>query len=141
MQTMKSNRYRKPDLMVVVAFSVALGVVFSSVAQAAEAERKLLAPVMALQQFGSGILSGEWFPSIDGINLAERLKNWKPKIEVDRGGAGLRLSHPFGSHGPALRFSTNVPGHIKRSLQAGGDSQVGSLNDNPDAYIFLQRRW
>ncbi len=141
MQTMKSKRYRKPDLMVVVACSVALGVVLSSVAQASGPVRTAPAPVMMLQQFGADLVSGEWLQSIEDTNLASRLKNWKPKIEVDKGGAGLQLSHPFGSHGPALKFSTSIPGYVKRSLRAGGDSQVGSLNDKPDAYIFLQRRW
>lgn len=142
MMTIKSKRYRKPDLMVVLTCCVALGVVLSSVAQAAEPVAKTQpGPVAALQQLGEGILSGEWLQSLGGLDLAKRIKNWRPKIVVDNGGDGLRLSHPFGSHGPALKFSTSVPGVVKQSLRAGGDSQVGSLNDNPDGYLFLQRRW
>jgi len=139
---MKSKRYRKPDLMVILTCCVALGVVLSSVTQAAEpVEKTQRGPVATLQQLGAGIISGEWFQSFGGLDLANRIKNWRPRIEVDKGGDGLRLSHPFGGHGPALKFSTSVPGYVTRSLRAGGDTQVGSLNDNPDGYLFLQRRW
>jgi len=141
-KAMKSKRYRKPDLMVILACSVALGVVLSSMAQAAEpGDKQAHGPVAKLQQFGVEIISGDWLHAIGGLDLATRLKNWKPKIEVDNGGEGLRVSHPFGDHGPALKFSTSIPKQVKRSLRAGGDSQIGSLNDNPDAYLFLQRRW
>lgn len=142
MNTMKSKRYRKPDLMVVLTCGVAIGVLLSSVASAAEPAGETRSPVtITLQQLGAEFISGEWLHSFGDLNLADRMKNWRPKIEVDSGGDGLRISHPFGGHGPALKFSTAVPGHVKRSLRAGGDSQVGSLNDNPDGYIFLQRRW
>lgn len=141
-KTMKSKRYRKPDLMVILTCSVALGVVLSSVAQAAEPAKIVQDdPVSTLRQLGSEIISGEWLQSFGDIDLAARMKNWRPKIEVDKGGDGLRISHPFGGHGPALKFSTSVPGHVSRSLRAGGDSQIGSLSDNIDGYIFLQRRW
>lgn len=140
-KTMKSKRYRKPDLMVILTCSVALGVMLSSVAQAAEPAKNAQGPIPTLQQLGSEIISGEWLQSFGELDLTSRLKNWRPKIEVDNGGDGLRISHPFGGHGPALKFSTNVPGHVRRSLRAGGDSQIGSLSDNIDGYIFLQRRW
>jgi hypothetical protein len=127
--------------MVVLTCSVALGVVLSSVAQAAGVSRNTQEQTGSLQRFGVDIISGEWLQSFADLDLTARMKNWRPKIEVDRGGDGLRISHPFGVHGPALKFSTSVPGHVKHSLRAGGDSQIGSLNDNPDGYIFLQRRW
>gem|GEM_PF-1737252 len=141
MNTMKSRRYRKPDLMVILTCSVALGVVLSSVAQADEAPGGNRSQPGYLQQFGAEIISGEWLQSFSNFDLTARLKNWRPKIEIDNGGDGMRISHPFGGHGPALKFSTSIPGHVKRSLRAGGDTQVGSLNDNPDGYLFLQRRW
>lgn len=127
--------------MVVLTCSVALGVVLSSVAQAAEPADRTPGPVTSLQQLGAGLLSGEWLQSLGDLNLASRIKHWRPRIEIDKGGDGLRLAHPFGGHGPALKFSTSIPGYVKRSLRAGGDSQIGSLSDNPDGYIFLQRRW
>lgn len=142
MISMKLKRYRKPGLMVVLTCGVALGVVLSSVAHAAEPTEEAQSSVTtSLQQLRVEFISGEWLPSMGNLDLAERIKNWRPKIEVDKGGDGLRVSHPFGSHGPAFRFSTNVPKHMKRSMRAGGDSQIGSLHDNPDGYIFLQRRW
>ncbi len=90
---------------------------------------------------GADIISGGWLRSFPNFDLTARLKNWRPKIEVDTGGDGLQISHPFGGHGPALRFSTSIPAHVERSLHAGGDTRIGSLNDNPDGYLFLQRRW
>ena len=121
--------------MTVVAVSVVLGVVLSSVSQAAESERPR-GLVADLQSWGSSLMS-----SLNDLELAERLRNWRPRIEVDRGGDGVNLAHPFGAHGPGLKFSTKVPSRIRRSLAAGGDSQIGSLNDRPDGYIFLQKRW
>ncbi|VAW76840.1 hypothetical protein MNBD_GAMMA15-2616 [hydrothermal vent metagenome] len=142
MISMKSKRYRKPDLMVLLTCGVALGVVLSSVAHAAEPVEKVKSPVTAtLQYLGAEFISGEWLNSLGNLDLAGRIKNWRPKIEIDKEGDGLRISHPFGGHGPAFRFSTSVPSHVKRSLRAGGDTQIGSINDNPDGYIFLQRRW
>lgn len=127
--------------MVILTCSVALGVVLSSVAQAGGVSEHVKERAATLQQFGVDILTGEWLQSFTDLDLAARIKNWKPKIEIDKGGDGLRISHPFGVHGPALKFSTSVPRHVKRSLRAGGDNLIGNLNDNPDGYIFLQRRW
>jgi len=140
-KTIKSKRYRKPDLMVVLACSVALGVVLSSVAQAAEPVERTQAPVVILQQSEAEIIYSEWLQSFGDLDLAARINNWRPRIEVDKGGDGLRIAHPFGDHGPALKFSTSVPGHVMRSLRAGGDSQIGSLSESPNGYFFLQRRW
>lgn len=113
----------------------------SSVAQAGEVSEGKGNPTGPLQQIRAEIVSAEWLQSFSNFDLSARLKNWRPKIEVDNGGDGLRIVHPFGGHGPALKFSTSVPGHVKRCLRAGGDTQIGSLNDNPDGYLFLQRRW
>jgi hypothetical protein len=140
-KTTKSKRYRKPDLMVVLACSVTLGVVLSSVAQAAEPVEETQTPAMFLQQFDAEAVYNEWLQSFGDLDLAARIKNWRPRIEVDKGGDGLRIAHPFGDRGPAFKFSTSVPEDVRRSLRASGDSQIGSLSDNPNGYFFLQRRW
>lgn len=137
----KSMSYRKPGLMVILTCSVVLGVVLSSVAQAAEVPKNTHERFSSLQQFGIDLLSGGWLESFADLDLAVRMKNWRPRIEVDHGGDGLRIFHPFGGHGPALKFSTSIPGYAKYSLRAGGDSQIGSMGDRTDGYIFLQRRW
>ncbi|MCO6413408.1 MAG: hypothetical protein J5I92_11775 [Thiogranum sp.] len=131
-----SRRYRKPDLMFLIACFVGFGVLLTSVAQAEQAP--LSASVMT-DPAPQRSLPEKWFYSLD---LANRLKNWKPKIEVVTCDEGLNLSRPFGIRGPVLQISTSVPEYAEHSLRAGGDSQVGTLiGDQPDAYLFLQQRW
>jgi hypothetical protein len=131
-----SRRYRKPDLMFLIACFVGFGVVLTSVAQAEQ--RSASASLMGNHPTRQ-LLPEKWFYSLD---LANRLKSWKPKIEVAACDDGLNLSRPFGMHGPVLQISTSVPEHAQHSLRAGGDSQVGALvSDRPDAFLFLQKRW
>ena len=125
--------------MVVVAFFVGLGVLVTSVAQASQpaTSASILQHEPAKQS-----LPERWLQSLWGLDLANKLKSWKPKIEVVACEDGLNLSRPFGIHGPLLQISTSVPEHAEYSLRAGGDSQVGALSsDRPDAFLFLQKRW
>lgn len=131
-----SRRYRKPDLMFLIACFVGFGVLLTSLAQAEQLS--VSASVMA-NPAPQRSLPEKWFYSLD---LANRLKNWKPKIEVATCDEGLYLSRPFGIRGPVLQISTSVSEHAEYSLRAGGDSRVGTLvSDLPDAYLFLQKRW
>jgi hypothetical protein len=35
-----------------------------------------------------------------------------------------------------------MPDDVKRCLRAGGDHQIGAFGaNNPDAYMFLEKRW
>lgn len=131
-----SRRYRKPDLMFLIACFVGFGVLLTSVAQAEQPSVSASATDSHAPQQAR---TEKWFYSLD---LANRLKNWKPKIEVTTCDEGLNLSRPFGIRGPVLQISTSVPEHAEYSLRAGGDSRVGTLvSDRPDAYLFLQKRW
>jgi len=137
---MKTTRYRKPNLMVLLTFFVGLGVVLTSVTQAAEPAKP--APHTNHPTEKQQSLPQQWLRALWDLDLTSKLQNWKPKIEVDTEGDGFNLSRPFGSHGPSLRLSTDVPEHAQYSLRAGGDKQFGSLStDRPDAYLFLQKRW
>ena len=70
------------------------------------------------------------------------LRNWKPAFSIGKDGQCLNLAQPFGGHGPTLRLSNNMPDNVKRSLRAGGDHQIGAFGaDNPDGYMFLEKRW
>lgn len=124
--------------MVLLAFFVALGVLLTSVVQAAEPKQAThIRQTSGVQKF----LPEQWLPSLWGLDLAARLKSWKPSITVEECEDGLSLSRPFGTRGPLLQFSTSVPEHAALSLRAGGDSLVGVRDDTPDAYLFLQKRW
>ena len=131
-------RNRKPDLMVLLAFFVGVGVLLTSFVQAAEPVQ----PVIILQHADEQKSWHEqWLKSMWGLDLAGKLKSWKPKITAAESGDGVQLSRPFGTRGPAVQLSTSIPERASSSLRAGGDSQVGLANDIPDAYIFLQKRW
>ena len=111
----------------------------TSIAQAAEPPRSA-APGKAGSQHRSW--TEQWLRSVWSLDLADKIKNWKPRVRVDSDGEGVRLSHPFGNHGPALRLSTSIPERARLSLRAGGDNQVGSSGaDAPGPYLFLQKRW
>ena len=131
-------RDRKPDLLVLLTFFVGLGVLLTSFVQAAEPAQQATILHHADKQ---KISREQWFRSLWGFDLAGKLKSWKPKIAVVECEDGLRLSRPFGTRGPVLQVSTSVPEHTTYSLRAGGDRLIGLSNDQPDAYIFLQKRW
>jgi hypothetical protein len=134
----KTTRYRKPDLLFLVTLFVGFGVLVTSVAQAAEPLIMNKAGSQPVEQS----LSNQWLQSVWSLDLTEKIQNWKPMVRVDSDGHGVRLSRPFGAHGPALRLSASVPDETRRSLRAGGDHQIGASSaDSPDAYIYLQKRW
>ena len=135
----KMKRSSRPNPMVLLTFLVGLGVFLSGIAQAAEPPRSAL-PGKAASQHRSS--TEQWLRSVWTLDLAGKIKQWKPRIRVDSDGEGLRLSHPFGNHGPALRLSTSLPERAQLSLRAGGDNQVGNSDiDAPGPYLFLQKRW
>jgi len=135
---MKTIRYRKPNLLVLLTFLVGVGVLTSSAVQAAEALSFVSAEKRVIKQAGAG----HWQQSIWNLDLAAKLRAWKPAVTVDKGGQGLTLARPFGSHGPTLWLSNSMPDDVKRSLRAGGDHQIGALAaDKSDAYMFLEKRW
>lgn len=131
MNKSKPTRYRKPDLMVLLAFFVGLGVLVTSFAQAFEPSP----PARSMQNLDAqGHWPEQWLQSLWGLDLANRLKSWKPKITVDDCNDGMCLSSPFGSRGPVLQFSASVPEPVSSSSLSGGD-------DSLDAYLLLQKRW
>jgi len=135
---MKTTPYNKPKLLVLLTFFVGLGVMASGVVQAAEAlnmvagQKRVLKHAAASQQ-----LQSEW-----NLALAAKFRTWKPEFTFGEDGQGLSLAQPFGVRGPTLRLSKSMPDDVKRCLRAGGDHQIGAFGaDNPDAYMFLEKRW
>ncbi len=106
-----------------LTFLLGLGLLLSSIVQAAEPQRSAV-PGKAVSQQRSW--TEQWLRAVWSLDLAAKINNWKPKVRVDSDGEGLRLSHPFGNHGPALRLSTSIPERAQLSLRAGGDNRVGS---------------
>ena len=135
--TMRKTPYRKPDLLVFLTFFVGFSVLATSVAHAAEPLNIMSAQDPSIKRNKSD----HWYQSLWGVGLTKKLSSWKPKITVDEGGEGLNLSRPFGVRGPALRLSGALPDTVMHSLRAGGDRQIGSFNDSPDVYLFLEKRW
>ncbi len=135
---MKTTRYRKPNLLVLLTFFVGVGVLTTSVVQAAEALNITSAEKRAVKHAGAS----QWLQSVWNLDLAEKLRTWKPEFTVDKRGQGLNLARPFGVRGPTLRLSNSMPDNVKRCLRAGGDHQIGTFGaDNTDAYVFLEKRW
>ena len=85
--------------------------------------------------------SESWWQSIWGLNLAEKLSSWHPMVTVRDDGEGMNLARPFGKTGPTLQITSSLPNSVARSLRAGGDSQIGALGRDTDAYLFIQKRW
>ncbi len=139
LMSINTKPYPKPSLLVLLTFFVGFGLVVTSIAEAAEPAHSAESLKVASAQRAP---AQHWLRSVRGLDLASKLQNWKPKIHVDTDGEGVKLSHPFGNHGPALRLSASLPEQTHDSLRAGGDNQVGSIGgDLPDAYLFLQKRW
>ena len=135
---MKTTGYSKPKLLVLLPFFVGVGVMATGVVQAAEALNIVSAEKRAVKQAGvSQRLQSEW-----NLDLAVKLRSWKPGFTGGKDGQGLNLARPFGVRGPTLRLSNTMPDNVKRGLRAGGDHQIGAFGaDNPDAYMFLEKRW
>ena len=90
----------KPNLMALLTFFVGLGMLLTSVAQAAEPSQLAVSGKAGSQQRS---WTEQWLRSIWGLDLAGKIRAWKPRVRVDSDGEGVRLSHPFGNRGPALR--------------------------------------
>ena len=134
--TMKTTPARKPNLLVAVSLFVAVGFLATSVAQAADSFN-------AMSPEGVSKVGGSesWWQSIWGLNLAEKLSSWHPMVTVRDDGEGMNLARPFGKTGPTLQITSSLPNSVARSLRAGGDSQIGALGRDTDAYLFIQKRW
>lgn len=125
--------HRKPNLLVIIALFVGLGVVATGVAQAA-------APIgtRATRDLEG---SEKWWQSIWGLDLARKLKEWRPSITVEKDAEGLNLARPFGKSGPTLQLSSSLPDSVLRSLHASGVRELGASGTNTDLFLFLQKRW
>lgn len=132
----KQTRYHKPNLMFLLSLFVGLGVLVTSLVQAAEP----IVQYPAVQEENHQNILKDWFHSLSDLKLTEKLQNWKPKL--DTSGDGVNLAYPFGDSGPSLRVSNALPDAAQRSLRAGGDHRIGAVDgDGPDAYLFFQKRW
>jgi hypothetical protein len=135
---MKTTHARKPNLLVVVSLLVAVGFLATSMAQAADSFN-----IMSTNNEDSSQVGGSenWWQSIWGLNLSEKLGSWRPMISVHDDYEGMNLARPFGKAGPALQVTSSLPDSVARSLRDGGDSQIGAFGNGPDAYLFFQKRW
>ena len=135
---MKTTRFRKPNLLVMLTFFVGFGFLSTSVTQASEKLHNLSTQKQPVKPANAH----HWFQSVLNLELAEKLRTWKPDFTLDKGGRALNLARPFGVRGPTLRLSNTMPDDVKRGLRAGGDHRIGiSAAENPVAYMFLEKRW
>ena len=135
---MKTTRYRKPNLLVMLTFFVGFGFLATSVTQASEKLHVLSTQKQPVKH----AKAHHWLQSVWNLDLADKLRTWKPDFTIDKGGQALNLARPFGVRGPTLRLSNTMPDNVKRGLRAGGDHRIGtSAAENPDAYMFLEKRW
>ena len=130
--------YCKPDLLILLFVFTGFGFFAASIVHAAEPLDSV-----SLQNYSTKKTESErWYQSLWGIDLARKLREWKPKITVAEGDEGLRLSRPFGVRGPALRLSDAMPESAMRSLRGGRNEQDAAFNSEmPDVYLFLEKRW
>ena len=135
--TKKTKHVRRPNLLVAVSLFAAVGVLATSVAQAAESLNGGSTGKRSSQVGGSE----SWWQSVWGLNLSEKLSSWHPMISVNDDCEGINLARPFGKTGPTLQVTSSLPASVSRSLRDGGDSQIGAFGDGPDAYVFFQKRW
>jgi hypothetical protein len=123
---------------VLLTVFVGFGVLTTSLVQADETLNITAGGSPTVKQSGSRHISS----ALLGFDLFAKLQAWQAELSEDNGGRGLHLAMPFGVKGPALRLSNTVPDRVIRGLRAGGDRRVGALGDaNPDAYVFLEKRW
>jgi len=136
MMTIKTTHYRKPDLLLLLAFVVGVSFLATTVAQAAEPADFSGNSIRQAKSTGSGWLS------IPGLQLVQPLKNRYPKISLQALFAkGLDLAHPFGKAGPGLQLSSSLPASVRQTMRASGDSRADAAGNDTDVYIFLQKRW
>ena len=124
--------HRKPKLLVLIALFVSLGMLATSGVQADSSGAKRSAGLEG---------SDKWWQSIWGLDLARKLKDWRPRITIQKDAEGLNLARPFGKSGPTLQFTSALPDSVLYSMRAGGDHQVGAFGNNTDLFVFLQKRW
>ncbi len=131
----KTTPHRKPNLLVLLALLAGAGVLTTGLAQAAQ-------PQDARHQ-GSGAAGGEkWWQSVWGLDLAGKLKQWRPKVTLNNDAEGFNLARPFGKSGPTIQCTSSLPDSVQHSLRAGGNSQIGALGaTDTDVFVFLQKRW
>lgn len=125
--------HRKANLLAIFALSVGLGMLATSVAQAASPNSTRASRNMEGSE--------KWWQSIWGLDLARKLKEWRPSITVDKDAEGLNLARPFGKSGPGLQCSSSLPDSVLRSMHAVGGRPVGPFGTDTDLFLFLQKRW
>ena len=135
--SVKTTSYRKPDLLLLLTFCVTMGSLLSGVAQAANTSG--MASLSKDSREAAG--SENWWQSIWGLDLARKLKDWRPKVTVQEDGEGFNLARPFGKSGPTVQCSSSLPDSVWRGLRAGGAGQTGVLAGDTDVFLFLQKRW
>jgi len=135
--TFKTTSYRKPDLLLLLTFCIGVGTLVSGTAQAADA-----AGLSSSWKDGRVVAGSEkWWQSIWGLDLARKLKDWRPKVTVREDGEGFNLARPFGKSGPTIQCSSSLPDSVQHSLRAGGDTEIGPVAGDSDVFLFLQKRW
>jgi hypothetical protein len=128
---------RKPNLLVVLAVSVGVGVLATGIAQAADNPGK-----DAPQSYNRAAGGSEtWWQSIWGLDLGRKLREWQPKITVNDNGEGFNIAQPFGKSGPTIQCSSSLPESAVRSLRAGGGPHIATHARDTDVFVFLQKRW
>ena len=133
----ESTPYRKPNLLVALTLFVGLGFVATTVAQAAESDN-----IMSFQDNSTHLEENDsWLQSVWSLDLAKKLKNWRPKITPEENGEGIHLARPFGKKGATLQFSSSLPDSVQRNLREGGKNYLGGSGYDTDAYLFIQKRW
>jgi len=115
---------------VLLTFFVGLGVLATSLAQAAEPFDIMTNENTRTERDATD----DWLHTLWSIDLAEKLQNWKPKISVDEGGEGFRLMRPFGIRGPVLRVQHKIPDFAGSNLRNKNNTYL-------DGYLFLEKRW
>lgn len=131
--TPDTTPHSKPNLLASIALFIGLGMLAGSMAQAA--------PQGGYRTDAVTEGSEKWWQSIWGLDLARKLRDWRPSITIEKDAEGLNVARPFGKSGPTLQFTSSLPDSVRYSLRAGGDQQVGALGNNTDLFLFLQKRW
>jgi hypothetical protein len=123
--------------MVLLVFFVATGVLLTSPGQAAQPHGGMYSGHQGREAAGGE----KWWQSIWGLDLAHKLKAWRPKVTWRNDAEGFNLARPFGKSGPTIQCSSSLPDSVQYSLRAGGDDQISALGTDTDVFVFLQKRW
>jgi len=126
---------RKSNLLLLIALFVGLGMAATRVVQAAPPASTGAAGNQDRTVDGSE----KWWRSIWGLDLARKLKEWRPRITVQKDAEGLNLARPFGKSGPTIQCTSALPDSVQRSLLAGSRNRLAG--ENTDLFLFLQKRW